>query len=148
MLYFSGYFQSSSPLANPKKLKNQSFRAVAKQLAAERLIKFSPKKSTKILQSCSYYKNQFDIYRACRVTAMIFRSGGHFLSQPEKFIENDQDLIILPIQVLGQTKINFLAIQQKSLDLALFLYSFTREVRSSGIKASITIVHIRKFYKL
>ena len=45
-------------------------------------------------------------------------------------------------------EIDLLAIQQKSLDRALFLYIFIREVRSSGVKASITIVHIRKFYKM
>ena len=44
--------------------------------------------------------------------------------------------------------IDLLAIQQKSLDRALFLYIFRHEIRSSGVKASITIVHIRKFYKM
>ena len=44
--------------------------------------------------------------------------------------------------------IDLLAILQKSLDLALFLYNFIREVRSSGIRASIAIMHIRKFFKL
>ena len=37
---------------------------------------------------------------------------------------------------------------QKSLDQALFLYIFIREIRSSGVRASITIVHIRKFYEM
>ena len=44
--------------------------------------------------------------------------------------------------------INFLAILQKSLDRALFLYSFIRKVRSSGVRGSITIMHIRKFFRL
>ena len=44
--------------------------------------------------------------------------------------------------------IDLLAILRKSLDRALFLYNFIREVRSSGVRGSITIVHIRKFYKL
>ena len=44
--------------------------------------------------------------------------------------------------------IDLLAILQKSLDRALFLYIFLSEVRSSGVRASITIVHIRKFYKM
>ena len=44
--------------------------------------------------------------------------------------------------------INLLAILQKSLDRVLFLYIFIHEVRSSSVKASITIVHIGKFYKL
>ena len=39
--------------------------------------------------------------------------------------------------------IDLLAILRKSLDRALFLYIFIREVRSSDVKASITIVHIR-----
>ena len=44
--------------------------------------------------------------------------------------------------------IDLLAIQQKSLDRALFLYIFIRVVRSSGIRASISIAYIRKFYKM
>ena len=44
--------------------------------------------------------------------------------------------------------IDLLAIQQKSLDRALFLYIFIYEIRPSGVRASITIVHIRKFYKM
>ena len=44
--------------------------------------------------------------------------------------------------------IDLLAILQKSLDRALFLYNFIRKVRSSGARASITIMHIRKFFKL
>ena len=44
--------------------------------------------------------------------------------------------------------IDLLAFQQKSLNRALFLYIFIHEIRSSGIRASITIVHIRKFYKM
>ena len=44
--------------------------------------------------------------------------------------------------------IDLLAILQKSLDRAIFLYNFIREVRQSGVRASIAIVHIRKFYKL
>ena len=44
--------------------------------------------------------------------------------------------------------IDLSATPQKSLDRALFLYIFIRGVRLSGIRASITIVHIRKFYKL
>ena len=43
--------------------------------------------------------------------------------------------------------IDLLAILQKSLDRALFLYIFIHDVRLSGVRASITIVHIRKFYK-
>ena len=44
--------------------------------------------------------------------------------------------------------IDLLAILQKSLDRAIFLYNFIHDVRSSGVRASIVIVHIRKFYKL
>ena len=44
--------------------------------------------------------------------------------------------------------IDLLAVQQKSLDRALFLYNFIHEIRSSGVRASITIVHVRKFYKM
>ena len=44
--------------------------------------------------------------------------------------------------------IDLLAILQKSLDRALFLYIFINEARSSGVRASITIVHIRKFYRM
>ena len=45
-------------------------------------------------------------------------------------------------------KIDLLAILQKSLDRAIFLYNFIREVRQSGVRASIVMVPIRKFYKL
>ena len=41
--------------------------------------------------------------------------------------------------------IDLLAVQQKSLDQAIFLYNFIQEARLSGVRASITIVHIRKF---
>ena len=47
-----------------------------------------------------------------------------------------------------QRSIDLLAIQQKGLDRALFLHIFIHEIRSSGVRASITIVHIRKFYKM
>ena len=46
------------------------------------------------------------------------------------------------------TTIDLLAILQKSLDRAIFLYNFIHEIRSSGVRAWIAIVHIRKFYKL
>ena len=45
-------------------------------------------------------------------------------------------------------QIELLAILQKSLDRAIFLYNFIREVRLSGVRASIAIVHIRKFYRI
>ena len=44
--------------------------------------------------------------------------------------------------------IDLLDILQKSPDLALFLYHFIREIRLSGVRASITSVHIRKFYRM
>ena len=44
--------------------------------------------------------------------------------------------------------IDHLAILQKSLDRATFLYIFMRKVRLNGARAWITIVHVRKFYKL
>ena len=44
--------------------------------------------------------------------------------------------------------IDLLAILRKSLDRATFLYIFVREVRLNGVRASIAIVHIRKFYKI
>ena len=44
--------------------------------------------------------------------------------------------------------IDLLAIIQKSLDRATFLYNFIREIRLSGVRASIAILHIRKFYKM
>ena len=43
--------------------------------------------------------------------------------------------------------IDRLAILQKGLDRALFLYNFLLDVRSSGVRASFIIVHIRKFYE-
>ena len=44
--------------------------------------------------------------------------------------------------------IDSLSFLQKSLDRALFLYNLIHEVRSSGVRGSITIMHIRKFFKL
>ena len=44
--------------------------------------------------------------------------------------------------------IDLLAILQKCLNRALFLYIFIHEVRLSGVRAPITIVHIRKFYEI
>ena len=44
--------------------------------------------------------------------------------------------------------IDLLAIQQKNLDRALFIYIIIHEIRSSGVWASITIVHVQKFYKM
>ena len=44
--------------------------------------------------------------------------------------------------------IDLLAILQKSLDRALFLYIFIRGVQSSGVRVSVINVHIRTLYKL
>ena len=50
---------------------------------------------------------------------------------------------------ISKGTIDLLAILQKSLDRALFLYNFIREVRSSGVRiGSITIMHVRNFFKL
>ena len=43
---------------------------------------------------------------------------------------------------------DLLAILQKSLDRALTLYIFIHEVLLSGVRPSISIVHIRKFHKI
>ena len=48
---------------------------------------------------------------------------------------------------VGFEAIDLLAILQKILDRELSLYIFIHEVRLSSIRASISIVHIRKFYK-
>ena len=61
------------------------------------------------------------------------------------------DFLILALilgNFFGLISIDLSAIQEKSLDRALFLYIFIREVRSSGVRSSITIVHMRKFYKV
>ena len=42
--------------------------------------------------------------------------------------------------------LDLLAILQKSLDRAIFLYIFIHKIRLSGVRTSISIVHIRKFY--
>ena len=39
-------------------------------------------------------------------------------------------------------QIDLLAIQQKSLDRALFLYIFIMEILSSGVRASITVAEM------
>ena len=50
--------------------------------------------------------------------------------------------------LMGFIEIDLLAILQKSMDRALFLYNFIREARSIGVRASTTIVHIRNFFKM
>ena len=42
---------------------------------------------------------------------------------------------------------DLLSFSKKSLDRAVFLYMFTRNVRVSDVRTSIAIVHIRKFYR-
>ena len=54
----------------------------------------------------------------------------------------------IPFQKRRKAVIDLLAFQQKSLDRALFLYILIYEIRLSGIRASTTIVHIRKFYEM
>ena len=55
----------------------------------------------------------------------------------------------MPVLYSCRTRlIDLLAILQKSLDRATFLYIFMRKLRLNGVRASITIVHVRKFYKL
>ena len=44
--------------------------------------------------------------------------------------------------------IDLLAILQTNLDRALFSNFFIQDVRSSGDRASITLVQVRKFYKV
>ena len=47
----------------------------------------------------------------------------------------------------GTQLIDVLAIQQKTLDRALFLYIFIRKALSIGVRTAITFLHIRKFCK-
>ena len=79
------------------------------------------------------------------------------------FYKNNQNTVILKLiemsnichdrfaanypKFLSSDLIDLLAILQKSLERAIFLYNFIREARLSGVRASIAIVHIRKFYK-
>ena len=55
-----------------------------------------------------------------------------------------EDLILILIQPTRHVT-DLLAILQKSLDRALFLYAFICEVLLSGVIASIPFVHIRTF---
>ena len=72
------------------------------------------------------------------------------------FVEGNRSLVEAPWQPFTRTNrspqspflIDLLAILQMSLDRALFLYNFIREVRSSGVRGSNAIMHIRKFFKL
>ena len=82
----------------------------------------------------AYY--QFIETRKC-VGLLQFQTSIHIFDSDEVILHN-----------VTRLAIDLLAIQEKSLDRALFLYIFIREVRSSGVRASITIVHIRKFYKM
>ena len=51
-------------------------------------------------------------------------------------------------EICQSDEIDLLAILRKSLDRAIFLYNFIHEVRLSGVRASISIVRIRKFYQM
>ena len=57
-------------------------------------------------------------------------------------------MLHLKLGILTKISIDLLAILQKSLDRAIFLYISTRKVRLSGVTASITVVRIRKFYEM
>ena len=66
-----------------------------------------------------------------------------------RYFETRKDKDRLPLHIPEKhNTIDLLAILQKSLDRALFLYNFIREVRRSGVRGSITIMQIRKFFRL
>ena len=53
-----------------------------------------------------------------------------------------------PFAAVSGSAIDLLVILQEILDRALFLCKFIREIQSSGVRGSITIMHIRKSFKL
>ena len=65
----------------------------------------------------------------------------------EIYVRFWSSIAYLPLKFRFDT-IDLFAIHEKSLDRALFLYIFIHEVRLSGVRASIIIVYIRKFYKM
>ena len=71
----------------------------------------------------------------------LFPSKFKFYSLPKMFasLKNEQFKCLHYIDLL--------AVLEKGLDRALFLYIFMHEIRLSGVRASITVVYIRKFYK-
>ena len=72
---------------------------------------------------------------------------GHF-KQWLSFEKAGSKKILNPRFFILSEIIDLLAILRKSLDRGTFLYIFIREVQLNGVRASIAIVHIRKFYKL
>ena len=76
----------------------------------------------------------------------ILQNSVRFLLVSTKFGMN-HGRKCLNMSFQDQLRIDLLAILQKSLDRAIFLYILMRKVRLNGVGASITIVHIRKFYK-
>ena len=52
------------------------------------------------------------------------------------------------LQFVEELEIDLLAILRKSLDRAVSLYIFIREVRLSGARVSIIIFRIRELYKM
>ena len=62
--------------------------------------------------------------------------------------QKEQEKLYNDVSVKFYNTVDLLAILQKSLDRALFLHNFILEARSNGVKDSITITHIRKFFKL
>ena len=59
-----------------------------------------------------------------------------------KVIEN-----LFRSHLVGPETIGLLAFLKKDLDRALFLHTFIRGIRSSGVKPCITIVHIQNSTK-
>ena len=57
-------------------------------------------------------------------------------------------VFVMNVGVHRVTTIDLLAILQNSLDRAIFSYTLIHEFRLSDVRASISIVHIREFYKM
>ena len=62
---------------------------------------------------------------------------GIFYRNSEKSLTKIEQKISRGQGVTSQQEVDLLAILKKSLDRALFLYNFIRELRSSGVRASI-----------
>ena len=56
--------------------------------------------------------------------------------------------MVLPLSCLAMDLIDLSVVLSKSLDRTAFLLIFIQSARLSGVRASITVVRIRKVYKM
>ena len=109
---------------------------------------------TNLKKKANKTKKEEDVRRYRKQRNLIVRMNKkakreYYKSISPKSIDNDRKFWKMVKPMFSTVNpIDLLAILQKSLDRALSLYIFIHEVRSSGMRGSITIKHIRKSFKV